>query len=190
MFTCQRYDGSAYPPPVTIELARFRVSEARRFERVEVDFAWPLHVKKGWVEVKVYICLFTCAVSQTIHLEMVEKLNVSEFMLCFRRFAGRPGVPGMVVSENAKTFQTAKLFLRRLKVSNEALNYLDNLNVEWKFNLSRAPWWGGFFERMEGCVERTLYKALRNSKLSSCELYTTLTRNRRNDKQSPLDVCI
>jgi len=58
--------------------------------------------------------------------------------------------------------------------SDEALSYFENRKVEWKFNFLRAPWWGGFFERMVGCVERTFYKTLRNSKLSSCELYTTL----------------
>ena len=115
-------DGSAYPPPVTAVLPKFQVSEARPFERVGVDFAGPLHVKTGRVEVKVYIWLFTCAVSRAIHLEMVENLSVSEFMLCFRRFAGRRGVPGMGVSDNAKTFQAAHVFLRRLMSSYEALN--------------------------------------------------------------------
>jgi len=172
--TCRRYDGKAYPTPVTAVLPKFRVSEARPFERVGVDFAGPLYVKKGRLEVKVCICLFTCAVSRAIHLEMVENLSVSDFMLCFRRFTGRRGVPGLIVSDNAKTFQAAKLFVRRLMASDEALSYFENRNVEWKFNLSRAPWWGGFFERMVGCVKRTLYKTLRNSKLSSCELYTTL----------------
>ena len=28
-------------------------------------------------------------------------------MLCFRRFSGRRGVPGMIVSDNAKTFLAA-----------------------------------------------------------------------------------
>ena len=119
-------------------LPKFRVSEARPLERVGVDFAGPLYVKKSRVEVKVFICLFTCAVSRAIHLEIVENLSVSDFMLCCRRFAGRCGVPRLIVSNNAKTFQAAKLFVRRLMASDEALNYFQNRNVKWKFNLSRA----------------------------------------------------
>ena len=30
--------------------------------------------------------------------------------------------------------------------------------IQWKFNLSRASWWGGQFERMVGFVKQCLYK--------------------------------
>ena len=44
----------------------------------------------------------------------------------------------------------------------------------WKFNLERAPWWGGFFERMVGCVKRCLRKVLGNARLTFDELCTVL----------------
>ena len=46
--------------------------------------------------------------------------------------------------------------------------------IEWKFNLERAPWWGGFFERMVGCVKRCLRKVLGNARLTFDELFTVL----------------
>ena len=58
--------------------------------------------------------------------------------------------------------------------NDEVRKYFEDSNVEWRFNLSRAAWWGGFFERMIGCVKRTLKKVLGNSKLSGVELNTTL----------------
>ena len=41
---------------------------------------------------------------------------------------------------------------------------------KWKFNLSRAPWWGGQFERMVGLVKQCLYEATGKAKLTKLEL--------------------
>ena len=43
------------------------------------------------------------------------------------------------------------------------------------FNLKRAPWWGGFFERLIRSVKRCLKKILKNAKLSYEELLTVVT---------------
>ena len=79
---------------------------------------------------KVYICLFTCAVSRVVHLELVEILNVADFILSFRRFSGMRGFPGLIVFDNAKAFVAANSFLRNLMVSEEAKEYFDNRNIE------------------------------------------------------------
>ena len=52
--------------------------------------------------------------------------------------------------------------------------YLENNKLEWRFNLEKPPWWGGFFERMVGKVKRCLRKVLGNAKLTYDELLTTL----------------
>ena len=64
--------------------------------------------------------------------------------------------------------------LNKLQSHLEIMNQLDKLHIEWKFNLERAPWWGGFFEIMVGSVKRCLRKALGNSRLSKDELLTVL----------------
>ena len=46
--------------------------------------------------------------------------------------------------------------------------------VTWKFNLERAPWWGGVFERMVRSMKRCLRKVLSNAKLTVDELNTVL----------------
>ncbi|XP_068726453.1 uncharacterized protein [Montipora capricornis] len=42
--------------------------------------------------------------------------------------------------------------------------------IKWKFNLSRAPWWGGQFERKVGLVKSALNKTVGNSLLTWAEL--------------------
>ena len=41
--------------------------------------------------------------------------------------------------------------------------------------MSRAPWWGGQFERMVGLVKKALYKTVGKSKLEWHKLVETLT---------------
>ena len=51
---------------------------------------------------------------------------------------------------------------------------LENRRIEWRFNLERAPWWGGFFERMVESVKRCLHKVIGNARLTFDELLTVL----------------
>ena len=46
--------------------------------------------------------------------------------------------------------------------------------IEWRINLERAPWWGGFFERMVGSVKAYLRKVSGNARLAFHELLTVL----------------
>lgn len=39
-------------------------------------------------------------------------------------------------------------------------NFLAYQGIKWQFNLSRAPWWGGQFERMVGLVKGLFTSAL------------------------------
>ena len=49
------------------------------------------------------------------------------------------------------------------------------LNLKWKFNLARAPWWGGgFFEHLIGIMKKCLSKVIGRSLLSYEELEEVL----------------
>ena len=48
-------------------------------------------------------------------------------------------------------------------------DYLANQHITWQFNLSRAPWWNGQFERMVGLVKRALYKSIGGANLAWSE---------------------
>ena len=111
---------------------------------------------------KVYIALYTCGSSRAVHLDVVLDLNAGKFIRSFKRFVGRRGIPRLVVTDNA-VFQLPAV-----------QNFLLDLKITWRFNLERAPWWGGFFERLILCVKRCLKKTIRNAKLTYEELLTVV----------------
>ena len=47
---------------------------------------------------------------------------------------------------------------------------LSKLDIAWRFNLSRAPWWGGQFERLIGVFKSAFRKAVGNGTLPWGEL--------------------
>ena len=77
------------------------------------------------------------------------------------RFAARRGTPVLIALENAKTFKATSKALKKLSTHPEVVTELSSKMIEWKFNLERAPWWGGFLERMVGCVKRCFTKGVR-----------------------------
>ena len=65
------------------------------------------------------------------------------------------------LSDNAKTFKAAAKFK-----DESVLNHLAGRGVEWWFNIDKAPWWGGAFERMVKSTKCCLRKMVGRSKLS------------------------
>ena len=51
---------------------------------------------------------------------------------------------------------------------------MSNKSITWKFNLSKAPWWGGQFERLIRLTKRTLYITIGKSHLKWAELEEVL----------------
>ena len=150
---CRRMEGLSYPAQIPADLPACRVSDDPPFTHVGLDFAGPLYVKDGVHQSeeynkKVYICLFTCTSTHAIHLELTAGLNVETFLLAFHRFISRRGFPATLLSDNAKTVKSASKEIRNIPRSTEVIHYLANQRTSWKFIVSRAPWWGGFWERM------------------------------------------
>ena len=47
--------------------------------------------------------------------------------------------------------------------------------MKWTFNLEKAPWWGGVFERLVKSVKRCLKKTIRGARLTYEELLTVIS---------------
>ena len=141
-----------------------------------VDFTGALYVKQcNGEESKVCNCLFTCATSRAVHLEMVTDLSVPTFLLAFRRFAARRSLPQVMMSDNATTYTSAAEELTELLSSEEIRTALGWKGIEWKFILKKAPWFGGYWERLIGLTKASIKKTLGRTHITLLTLQTIVT---------------
>jgi hypothetical protein len=126
-----------------------------------VDFTGALNVREDdGKNSSEYICLFTCASTRAIHLELIPDLTADTFIQAFRRFCCRKSVPEIIISDNATTFNTASKHIKAMQMVPEVHNSLNIRGVYWKFIPKRAPWYGGWWERLIGLTKETLKKVL------------------------------
>ena len=139
-----------------------------------VDFTSALYVKTSSIENKVYVCLFTCANTRAIHLEVVEDLSEGTFLKAFRRFVSRRSLPRKMVSDNATTYLSAAEELKRLLDSVSLKETLSRRGCDWIFIPKRASWYGGFWERLIGLTKNALKKVLGRAQVTLSELQTII----------------
>ena len=158
--------------PDPAPLPQSRTQDLPPFTVSGVDFTGALYVQQGRDEVKVYICLFTCATTRAIHLEVVTDLSTETFLLAFCRFTSRKGLPQIVISDNASTYLSAAEELNELFNSIDIANTLSKQGITWKFIPKRAPWYGGFWERLIGLTKSCLKKVLDRAHINLLTLQT------------------
>ena len=155
---CQRHEGLAYKAPPPSPLPSFRVNKHHPFTYTGVDYAGPLHVRPDHPlgaksDQKVWVCLYTCCTTRAIHVDVVPNLSCSSFIRSFRRFTARRGTPHRMISDYGSTFTSAAKAIRSIVTDKTVSEYMLGRSVEWCFNVEKAPWWGGIFERMIGLTK-------------------------------------
>eukprot|EP00731_Ephydatia_muelleri_P035515 Em0131g2a len=144
---------------------------SRHHHSTGIDYAGPLYLKSGE---KVWFSLFTCCAVRAVRLELVPDLTAKAFICCLKRFSGRHGIPQRLLSDNSKTFKSASRILLALQKAPEVRQHLRDSHIEWSFILEKAPWWGGFYERLIQSVKKCLRKVVGKARLSYDELITIL----------------
>lgn len=157
---CTKLTGRPYRAPDPPPLPKARITDPTPFSVCGVDFTGALYVRERETERKVYICLFTCATTRAVHLEIVLDMTVENFMLAFRKFASRRSTPRKMISDNASTYLSAANELQQLFNSPPLKQALEYHGVTWQFIPKRAPWYGGFWERLIGLTKQALKKTL------------------------------
>ena len=124
--------------------------------------------------------------SRAIRLEIVTDLTVETFLLAFRRFASRRSLPQILVSDNASTSLAAADELQQLLQSEHLTEALGRKDVQWKFIPKRAPWYGGWWERLIGLTKMCLKKVLGRSRISLVVLQTLIVEVEATLNDRPL----
>ena len=166
-------------------LPEFRVKPSEPFQVTGLDYTGAINVKNG-SDNKVYIVLFTCAVTRAIHLEIVSNLTVDAFLNAFRRFCSRQGYPQLLLSDNATTFVGASSYLQELEKSSTIQSHLADVRCRWKFIPARAPWFGAIWERAIGIIKAGLKKVLGRALVTVEELNTVLLEIEATVNDRPL----
>ena len=188
---CRKFHGVPFKPQPTPDLPDMRVADAPPFTFTVLDFTWPLYItssKEGQSNeiAQTYICLYTCASTRAIHLELLRDLSVKSFLQSFRRFASRRGLPSTLLSHNAKTFKAGCKEVKTIVRSHEVQRYLSSNRVTWKFIVERPPWWGGFWQRLIQSVKKWLKKTVGRTSLDYDELNTVLVETESIINSRPL----
>ena len=182
--TCHKVNGRPYAAPDPPPLPQLRTQDVHPFTFTGVDFTGALYVQQGKEEVKVYMCLFTCATTRAVHLEIVQDLTADTFLMAFRKFAGRRSLPTIMMSDNGSTYLSATSELRSLMESPTVKEELGRRSVSWRFIPKRAPWFGGFWERLIGLSKSAIKKVLgrRHVSLLTLETITVEVEATLNDR--------
>ena len=172
---CKRFRVKPLSNPSKSMLPDFRIELQEPFLVTGVDFAGPVRyrIAKGKIG-KAYIALFTCTSTRAVYLKLCKDLTAPVFQRVLKEFVARRGCPKMIVSDNGRTFVATKKWLKTLRKSENLSSYITEQGIQWRFNMSRAPWWGGFFERLVGIMKRSLSKVVGRSTLNFEELEEVL----------------
>ncbi|XP_063972071.1 uncharacterized protein LOC135159938 [Diachasmimorpha longicaudata] len=162
----------AKPPPTDYimgNLPAARVTEARPFLNVGVDYCGPFYLKekkhRNRNKIKVWVSVFVCFVVKAVHLEVESDLTTEGFIAAFKRFTSRRGKPMNVYSDNGKNFVGAANEIKELysflqsETHNEIMHRrLANDGIEWHFIPPRAPHVGGLWEACVKSFKHHLYR--------------------------------
>ena len=101
-------------------------------------------------------------------------MEAREFLPTLKRLIARRGRPEKIYSDNGRTFLGAARWIKTVMGDEKIQDFLACQEIKWQFNLSRAPWWGGQFERMVWLVKNCLFKSIGSGCLTWEELADVL----------------
>ena len=141
-YGCKKFRARPANAPPTGLLPKCRTEQSTPFAVIGVDFAGPVKYRLRGREAKSYVALFSCSLTRAVFLDLLPSLETKEFIKSLKRFIARRGRPTTIYSDNGSTFIAASKWLKCIRKDEELNNFLRNNTISWRFNLSRAPWWG------------------------------------------------
>ena len=168
---CKRFHVQAYqsPPPGNLPLTRTQGETP--YLAIGVDFAGPIKYRLTQkTEGKAYLALYACSLTRGVYLDLLPSLETDKFLTSLKGFIARRGRPRVIYSDNGSTFKAAADWMSKVMKDEKFQYQLSRNDIAWRFNLSRAPWWGGQFERLIGLFKTAFYNTIGNGTLRWSEL--------------------
>lgn len=170
-YGCKKFHTAAFHKPPPGNLPVERTEGSLPFQVIGIDYAGPITYRVSKKkESKMYILLFACSLTRAIHLELLANQTTDGFIRCLKRFIARRGRLSTIYSDNGQSFVAAAKWLKNIMKEEKLQNYLAHREIKWKFNLSKAPWWGGQFERLIGIMKQSIYKTIGRATLCLNEM--------------------
>ena len=95
--------------------------------------------------------------------DLVPAGSAKTFVNSLKKFVSRRGCPRIILSDNGTAF-----------IAELTQNFAAIRNIKWKFSLTEAPWFRGFWESLVSSVKRSMKKTLGNSTVCFNELQALL----------------
>ncbi|CAG9574686.1 unnamed protein product [Danaus chrysippus] len=152
------------------------------FENIGLDYAGPIQSAvrqgRGTKLVKVYIAIFICFTTKSIHLELVGDLSSNTFILALKRFISRRGKPKNIYSDNGRSFVGAYNDLSSFLKTNcdSVAEEMSKEGINFHFIPAYSPHFAGLAEAGVKSTKHHLVRVLGLCNLSYEELYTTLVQ--------------
>lgn len=70
-----------------------------------------------------------------------------------------------IITDNAKNFKAAFNRIKAVSEEESVSNFASSKRIVWKFIVEKAPWMGGFYERLVRDIKLSLKKTVRKSLL-------------------------
>lgn len=103
-------------------------------------------VRRRAAHQKAYIAVFVCFIVKAVGIGLVEDLSTLAFLVVFRRFIARRGVPTRIFSDNGLNFKDASNSFRELNDMFDCEKSLNDIQIafageriELEFIPPRAP---------------------------------------------------
>ncbi|XP_062710710.1 uncharacterized protein LOC134288834 [Aedes albopictus] len=165
------------------ELPAARVTAARPFSRVGIDFWGPIQLQprhRRDAPIKAYVAVFVCFATKAVHLELVANLTTAKFLQAFRRFVARRGLCSDVYTDNGKNFVGAANELKRLVRSREhkdqvAQECTEN-GIRWHFNPPKGSHFGGLWEAAIRSAQKHFMRVLGSRLVAYDDMETLLAQ--------------
>ena len=128
--SCRRQRARTIAKPAPLLLPAERVQWQHPFATVGVDHTGNFYAQDPYDNrIKLYICLFACATARTVHLEVVDNLSATSFILCLRHLAAAKDILSVIPPDNHRTFISGEKFLLDLQEVDIVQEFLQDHHI-------------------------------------------------------------